>query len=91
MSPNRSTSPATQAVGTQPSVDNLYMSLYNYGMVRRLHSFYLDPEHSAALKVLKRRDGTPEGEQVRRALVDWFRKKRVKLGQRTQRGGRMKK
>ena len=60
-------------------------------MARRLHSFYLDPEHSAALKVIKRRDGTPEGEQVRRALGDWFKKKKPKLGQGTQRGGRMKK
>ncbi len=60
-------------------------------MTRRLHSFYLDRELSAALKVVKQRDGMPEGEQVRRALWDWFKKKRVKLDQGPQKGGLKKK
>ena len=54
------------------------MYIYHYGVARRLHSFYLDPEQTEALKVIKRRDGTPESEQVRRALGDWFKKKKLK-------------
>jgi hypothetical protein len=65
----------------------IYRSIYYVAVARRLHSFFLDPEHSEALKVVKRRDGIPEGEQVRRALVDWFKKKKVKLDQVKQRGG----
>ena len=59
-------------------------------MTRRLHSFYLDTELSAALKVIKRRDGTPESEQVRRALAGWFKKMKLKIGPDTQRGRRKK-
>ena len=43
------------------------------------------------MKVVKQRDGMPEGEQVRRALWDWFKKKRVKLDQGPQKGGLKKK
>jgi hypothetical protein len=39
--------------------------------------FLLDPELSAGLKALKRRDGTPEGESVRRALTAYLGKQGV--------------
>lgn len=41
---------------------------------KRLHSFFLDPELTDALKRMKERDGIPEGEQVRRALREWLEK-----------------
>jgi hypothetical protein len=44
-----------------------------------MHSFYLDPEMSAGLKVIKDRDGISESEQVRRALRLWLDSKGLKL------------
>ena len=44
---------------------------------KQLHSFFLDPELAAGLKKVKARDGMPEGEQVRRALVRWLRSKKA--------------
>lgn len=44
-------------------------------MVKRLHSFLLDPELAAGLKRVKQRDGIGEGEQVRRALARWLKSK----------------
>jgi Arc/MetJ-type ribon-helix-helix transcriptional regulator len=46
---------------------------------RNMHSFYLDPEMSAGLKVIKDRDGISESEQVRRALRLWLDSKGLKL------------
>ena len=63
------------------AVDSICRYIYTLSVARRLHSFYLDPEQSEALKIIKHRDGIPEGEQVRRALADWLKKKKVKLGQ----------
>lgn len=39
--------------------------------------FLLDPELAAGLKALKHRDGTSEGESVRRALTKYLKEKRV--------------
>jgi hypothetical protein len=40
-------------------------------------SLRLDPEQARLLKVIKARDGVPESEQIRRALVMWFELKGV--------------
>ena len=42
-------------------------------MVKRVVSFKLDPELIDALKSVKSSSGLSEGEQVRKALVDWMR------------------
>ena len=41
------------------------------------HTFMIDPEFAEGLKVLKERDGASEGESIRRALADYFKKKGV--------------
>jgi hypothetical protein len=47
-------------------------------------SLRLDPEQAHLLKMIKARDGVPESEQIRRALVMWFEQKGVvKKGKRT--------
>ena len=51
----------------------IYCSL----VVKRLHSFLLDPELAAGLKKVKERDGIAEGEQVRRALARWLKSKKA--------------
>ena len=40
-----------------------------------MYSLRLDPDHARLLKVVKARDGIPESEQIRRALVIWFEQK----------------
>jgi len=40
-------------------------------------SLRLDAEHSRLLKAIKARDGIPESEQIRRALMIWFEQKGV--------------
>jgi hypothetical protein len=47
---------------------------------KRVYSFMIDHELDAALKAVKERDGVSEGEQIRRALKDWFAKKGVHIG-----------
>ena len=42
-----------------------------------MYSLRLDPEQARLLKVIKARDGIPESEQIRRALVVWFEQKGV--------------
>ena len=44
---------------------------------RRLYNFRIDPELEAGLKAVKVRDGISESEQIRRALLEWLRKKGV--------------
>ncbi len=44
-------------------------------MAKRYYSFMIDAELNDALKRLKERDGIAEGEQIRQALRDWFRRK----------------
>jgi hypothetical protein len=44
---------------------------------RKLFSFWIDLEHLDALKRLHERDGIQPSEQIRRALRDWFRTKRL--------------
>ena len=41
------------------------------------YSFMIDPELAEGLKVLKARDGASEGESIRRALVDYLKRKGV--------------
>jgi hypothetical protein len=44
---------------------------------RRLYNFRIDPELEAGLKTVKARDGVSESEQIRRALMEWLKKKGV--------------
>ncbi len=53
---------------------------------RKMHSFYLEPELSAGLKVIKERDGVSESEQVRRGVRLWLASK----GYRLKKGGTRK-
>jgi hypothetical protein len=43
--------------------------------VRKLTNFRNDPDLAAGLKLVKERDGIPEGEQLRRALRAWLEAK----------------
>ena len=54
---------------------------------RQMHSFYLEPELSTGLKIIKDRDGISESEQVRRAVRSWLESKGLKLKQRAARKG----
>lgn len=40
-----------------------------------MYSLRLEPEQARLLKAIKARDGVPESEQIRRALVLWFEQK----------------
>jgi hypothetical protein len=42
-----------------------------------MYSVRLDPLHARLLKAIKARDGIPESEQIRRALLVWFEQKGV--------------
>jgi hypothetical protein len=44
-------------------------------MAKSVYSFMIDADLAENLKRIKTRDGIPEGEQIRRALRDWFRRK----------------
>src|SRR4030095_16038772 len=48
-----------------------------YMAPRRLYNFYIDPDLAAGLKVVKARDGVPEGESIRRAVREYLEKKGV--------------
>jgi hypothetical protein len=37
-----------------------------------MYSLRLEPEQARLLKAIKARDGIPESEQIRRALMIWF-------------------
>jgi hypothetical protein len=47
------------------------------GVNLKRYTFFISEELDAGLKALKRRDGVPEAESVRRALGDYLRKKGV--------------
>ena len=51
---------------------------------RKPYSFFIDEELDAGLKALKKRDGTPEAEALRRALAEFLKRKGIK----TQKAGR---
>jgi len=42
-----------------------------------MYSVRLDEIHARLLKLVKARDGIPESEQIRRALMIWFEQKGV--------------
>ena len=42
-----------------------------------MYSMRLEPVHARLLKEVKARDGIPESEQIRRALMIWFEQKGV--------------
>jgi hypothetical protein len=42
-----------------------------------MYSVRLDADHTRLLKLVKERDGIPESEQIRRALMIWFAQKGV--------------
>jgi hypothetical protein len=45
--------------------------------IKAIYSLRMDPEHARLLKEIKARDGIPESEQIRRALMIWFEQKGV--------------
>jgi hypothetical protein len=49
------------------------------GMTKRSFGTRLDPELIAALHELKRRDGVPQAEAIRRALLAFFKTKGIKV------------
>ena len=40
-----------------------------------MYSLRLEPDQARLLKAIKARDGIPESEQIRRALMTWFEQK----------------
>ncbi len=42
---------------------------------RKLYSFWIDPKLAKGLKDIKKRDGIPESEQIRRAIETWLETK----------------
>lgn len=44
-------------------------------VARKLTNFLIDPDLAVGLKLMKQRDGIPEGEQIRRALRAWLESK----------------
>jgi hypothetical protein len=42
---------------------------------KKYYTFMIDSDLADALKRTKEADGVPEGEQVRRALRDWFERR----------------
>jgi len=38
---------------------------------RNRYTFFIDDEQKAALASIKKRDGIPESEQIRRAIAEW--------------------
>lgn len=44
---------------------------------RRRYTFFIDEEQRQALGAIKVRDGIPEAEQIRRAIVLWIEARRV--------------
>ena len=42
-----------------------------------MYSLRLEPDQARLLKAIKARDGIPESEQIRRALMMWFKQKGV--------------
>lgn len=46
-------------------------------VARKLTNFRIDPDLATGLKIIKERDGIPEGEQIRRALRAWLESKRA--------------
>jgi hypothetical protein len=61
----------------------LTIRIYTYSHIvipstKIMYSLRLDPDHARLLKVIKARDGIPESEQIRRALLAWFEEKGVR-------------
>ena len=50
---------------------------------RKRYAFWIDLEQEACLNQIRERDGILPSEQIRRAIDDWFTKKRVKVKGRT--------
>lgn len=48
--------------------------MYNIDVPKRPYTFMIDPDLAGNLKRLKKRDGIPESEQIRRALRTWFKR-----------------
>lgn len=63
------------------TVVNVYITVYSLTMVKAVkkrYSFFITEDLAAGLKALKERDGTPEGETLRRALAEWLKRKRIR-------------
>jgi len=49
------------------------------------YTFFISEDLDAGLKALKRRDGVPEAESIRRALGDYLMKKKVAASEKAER------
>ena len=52
---------------------------------RKRYTFFIDDALAAGLKALKKRDGIPESEAVRRAITDFLAGRRVSVTTKTER------
>jgi hypothetical protein len=50
-----------------------------------MYSFIIDPALDAGLKALKRRDGTPASEAIRRAIAEYLAKRGIRVTEPTPR------
>jgi len=57
---------------------------------RERYNFWIDLEDRAGLRLVKRRDGVPEAEQIRRAIRMWLDSKGVKVKAERPRAGTRK-
>jgi hypothetical protein len=57
---------------------HVYTTTLSTKPTKQMYSLRLDPDLAQLLKVVKERDGIPESEQIRRALVLWFEQKGVR-------------
>ncbi len=46
---------------------------------RKRYSFFIDEELEAGLKTLKRRDGMPEAEAIRRSVAEFLKRKGITI------------
>jgi predicted DNA-binding protein len=53
--------------------------------VKRRYSFFISDDLYEGLKALKKREGVPEAESIRRALGEYLRKKRIAVHEKSER------
>src|SRR5688572_16281189 len=72
---------APRNAGSQPAVREVLVYTRILTLVatshKILYSVRLEPEQLRLLKAVKARDGVPESEQIRRALMVWFEQKGI--------------
>jgi hypothetical protein len=56
--------------------------------VRKRYSFWINEAEAQGLKAIKEAEGTTESEQIRQAIRDWLKRKRVPSHGASRRGGK---